>query len=243
MTTWSGGPHDQPYSLAAFRAAEAEFRRHNEGRSDDECVDAMLTAAYKADAVALSDFVAELRAASPPEIHSERIRRQWANSTAREIALSMAECLTEGRPVGAAIARAEEWLRGASQPGGTPIVPGAAPIVPGAPTPDERMVDVEVIRERLRRPASDFALREWAKALLREVDRREALRGRPEPEGGRLAELSVALAFALEEIMAVACDPTGLDAWHAGEMVKIARAALRDAPPQEEGGLDGNDTL
>jgi hypothetical protein len=54
------------------------------------------------------------RAASPPEIHSERIRRQWANSTAREITLSMAECLTEGRPVEAAIARAEEWLRGAA---------------------------------------------------------------------------------------------------------------------------------
>lgn len=47
---------------------------------------------------------------TPTDTHRQHMHRLWANSTAREIALSMAECLTEGRPVGHAITRAETWL-------------------------------------------------------------------------------------------------------------------------------------
>jgi hypothetical protein len=99
----SGGPHEDRL---------AEISRLTT-RGDGEWPGTFYTTGYD-DVRWLVSEVERLRAASPPEIHSERIRRQWANSTAREITLSMAECLTEGRPVEAAIARAEEWLRRAA---------------------------------------------------------------------------------------------------------------------------------
>jgi hypothetical protein len=104
-TPMSGGPHDTEKARRLLWEAIQAIRSPDFGdmseidrrtRLVDQRIDELV------------------RAASPPEIHSERIRRQWANSTAREITLSMAECLTEGRPVEAAIARAEEWLRGAA---------------------------------------------------------------------------------------------------------------------------------
>jgi hypothetical protein len=140
----SGGPHPQTHDLKTWPvpyAAVRDGRKCYEVRYDDRGFkvgdylrlrEYDLATSYTGDDVTvgpitfitdLSDWVSGItapfrvlgwRAASPPEIHSERIRRQWANSTAREITLSMAECLTEGRPVEAAIARAEEWLRGAA---------------------------------------------------------------------------------------------------------------------------------
>jgi hypothetical protein len=70
----------------------------------------------------VSEEYRALRAASPPEIPPDEE--------------PICECsfpLREHR-VGYSRSQCKFVLRGASQPGGTPIVPSAAPSVPGAPT-------------------------------------------------------------------------------------------------------------
>jgi hypothetical protein len=106
-------------------------------------------------------------------------------------------------------------LRGASQPGGTPIVPGAGL------TPDEEVL-VNALRSVVGGSMTVLG-RDGMGGLLRIIERLS--RGRPEPEGGRLTEALRSIAD---------CALGGCEGCR-----NLARAALRDAPPQDGERLTG----
>jgi hypothetical protein len=115
---------------------------------------------------------AVVRAASPPEIPPDEE--------------PICECsfpLREHR-VGYSRSQCKFVLRGASQPGGTPIVPGEAPRL----TPDEEAL-VNALRSVVGGSMTVLG-RDGMAGLLRIIER--LLRGRPEPEGERLTEAAIA---------------------------------------------------
>jgi hypothetical protein len=154
---------------------------------------------------------AVVRAASPPEIPPDEE--------------PICECsfpLREHR-VGYSRSQCKFVLRGASQPGGTPIVPGEAPRL----TPDEEAL-VNALRSVVGGSMTVLG-RDGMAGLLRIIER--LLRGRPEPEGERLTEAHEGLVDHVDRSLS-------MGEWQPAEARRakaeaIVRAALRDAPPQD----------